>query len=86
MTKKTLSPKSLIDIEGNVAYAEGFQAWNLIRLKKEIIDEFPQLREKRSRFTYQMIFHRTYKELLKTIKKLKNNDVMPMLMFLYKES
>ena len=82
---KPLSPKKLIDIQGKIAYAEGFQAWNLIRLKKEIIDEFPQLREKRSSFLYRVVFHRTHEELLKEIKKLRNYDVMPMLLLLYKD-
>ena len=85
MVKRTLSPRSIIDLEGNIAYAEGFQAWNLIRLKKEIIDEFPQLREKRSKFKYRIVFHRTYEELLKAVKRLKSDEVMPMLMFLYRE-
>ena len=86
MERKALTPKKIIDIDGKLAYAEGFQSWNLIRLKKEIVDEFPQLREKRSIFSYKMVFCRNYGELLDYIKKLKNDAVMPMLMWMYKES
>jgi len=51
MNKRTLIPRTLIDIEGKLIYNEGFQAWNTIRLKKEIFSEFPELKEKRSKFS-----------------------------------
>ena len=86
MEKRPLSPKRIIDINGKLAYAEGFQSWNILRLKKEIVDEFPQLKEKRSNFSYKMIFCRDHEELLTHIKKLKSDSVMPMLMWMYKES
>ena len=49
----------------------GFQSWNLLRLKKEIVDEFPALKEKRSAFSYRLMFFRTCDELLKAVKKLR---------------
>ena len=85
MEKRTLIPRTVIDIEGKLIYNEGFQAWNTIRLKKEIFNDFPQLKEKRSKFSYNMKYFRTYEELLKTIKDLKKENVMPILMFLYKD-
>ena len=48
-------------------------------------DEFPQLKEKKSKFSYKMSFHRNHGELVKTIKKLKNEEVMPMLLGLGRE-
>ena len=86
MEKRLISPKKIIDVEGKLAYAEGFQSWNILRLKKEIVDEFPQLKEKRSNFSYKLIFCRNYEELLNYFKKLKSDSVMPMLMWMYKES
>lgn len=86
MERKALAPKKIIDVEGKLAYAEGFQSWNILRLKKEIVNEFPQLKEKRSNFSYKLIFCRNHEELLNHIKKLKNDSVMPMLMWMYKES
>lgn len=77
-----LCPRNVIDISGKMAYGEGFQSWNLLRLKKEIVNEFPPLKEKRSKFVYRLMFHRTYDELLKSIKELKEEDVMPMLLWL----
>ena len=85
MNKKPLTPKTIIDVDGKLAYAEGFQCWNILRLKKEIVDEFPQLKEKRSAFSYRLIFFRTHEELLNSIKKLKNEDVMPLILWMYKE-
>jgi hypothetical protein len=83
--KKPLTPKRIIDIDGKLAYAEGFQSWNTLRLKREIVDEFPQLKEKRSAFSYRLMFFRTHEELLNAIKKLKNEEVMPMILWMYKE-
>lgn len=84
--KNTLIPRTKINSEGKIAYSESFQAWNTIRLKKELFEEFPQLKEKRSKFSYQLIFCRNYEELAEKIKKLNKNSVMPMLMWLYKEN
>ena len=86
MERKVLTPKRIIDIDGKLAYAEGFQSWNLIRLKKEIVDEFPQLKEKRSNFSYKLIFCRNHEELLNHIKKLREEEVMPLLLWMYKEA
>jgi len=85
MDKRTLIPRTIIDVEGKLAYNEGFQAWNTIRLKKELFNEFPELKEKRSKFSYKMIYFRTYEELEKVIKKLKKSEIMPVLMWLFKE-
>lgn len=83
--KSTLTPRTKINSEGKIAYSESFQAWNTIRLKKELFDEFPQLKEKRSKFSYKLIFCRNYKELNNKIENLKGESVMPILMWLYKE-
>lgn len=84
MEKKTLIPRNKIESEGKVHYSESFQAWNTIRIKKELFSEFPELKEKCSKFSYQLIFCRSYEELLKKIKNLKQDTVMPMLIWLYK--
>lgn len=85
--KKTLIPRTKIDSEGKIAYSESFQAWNTIKLKKELFSEFPQLKEKRSKFSYQLTYFRNCKELEKEIKLLiqKEKEVMPLLLFLYKD-
>ena len=84
--KKTLTPRHTINSEGKVAYSEGFQAWNTIRLKKELFSEFPELKEKRSKFSYELIYHRTIEELKKAFMKIEKTGALPVLMFLSKES
>jgi len=86
MKKQPLAPKRIIDVEGKLAYAEGFQSWNILRLKKEIVNEFPALKEKRSEFSYKLMFFRTFEDFSNTIKELKNEEVMPMVLWLYKET
>ena len=88
MEKKTLAPRKIIDSTGKLHYNESFQAWNTIKIKKELFTEFPELKEKCSKFSYQLIYHRDPKELQKTIQKMikEGKEIMPILMFLYKEN
>jgi len=85
--KRPLIPRNIIDIKSNMYYDESNHAWNIIRLKSEIVKEFPQLKEKRSKFSYQLIYYRTIEELEKAIRELKKQkDVpLPVLLFMYKE-
>ncbi|MCD4771691.1 hypothetical protein K8R30_04745 [archaeon] len=85
--KKLLVPRTRIKSEGKVAYSESFQAWNTLKLKKELFSEFPQLKEKRSKFSYELIYHRNTEEFEKVVKELAKgeNGVMPLLLWIYKE-
>jgi hypothetical protein len=74
-----------IDIQSTILYTSSDRAWNVIRLKKPILDEFPQLKEKRAKFFYKMIHHNNYKELEKAVRKMKRNkETVPILLFFYK--
>ena len=85
--QKILTPRTKIDSEGKIAYSESFQAWNTLKLKKELFSEFPQLKEKRSKFSYKLVYHRDSKELEKEIKEVlkEGQEVMPMLLWLFKD-
>ncbi len=85
--KTTLTPRTKIKSEGKIAYSESFQAWNTLQLKKEIFSEFPELKQKRSKFSYELVYHRDSKEMEKEIKMLikKGAQVMPILLFLHRE-
>ncbi len=85
MGGKALIPRRIVDIKGRLSYSEGAQAWNTIRFKEELLKEFPQLKEKRSVFTYQLFYYRTYEEFQKAMKELQKKGVLPILMFFYKE-
>ncbi|MDD5193682.1 MAG: hypothetical protein PHF67_03785 [Candidatus Nanoarchaeia archaeon] len=86
MEKRTLSPRKIVKTNGKLLYDEGTKSFSRIRLKKEIIEEFPQLRERRSSFSYELKFFRDSEELERMIKKLGKEENMPILMWLYKES
>ena len=85
MERKTLIPKKIINIFGKILYNENSQSWSKILFKKEFVDEFPQLKEKRSAFSYEMKYFRTKKEMIKNIKNLDENEIMPVLVWLYRE-
>ena len=51
------------------------------------INEFRQLKEKRSKFNYRLLFYRDYEDFEKIVKQIiKNKEVIPMLIWLEKGS
>ncbi len=83
--KKPLEPRKTIDIDGKVAYSEGFQAWNTIQLKKELFSEFPQLKEKRSKFSYRIMLSRDHDSFMDIAKSQKDENAMPIMLWIYKD-
>lgn len=91
--KKLISEGSLlvprqepVHIEGKLLYCEGDGAWNMIRLKKEVLYEFPELKNKRASLNYKMVIPRTpdkIKDFLEELKK--SSSVVPILLFFEKE-
>ena len=80
-TSKALVPRKIIEIEGKVHYNESFQAWNTLMLKKELFSEFPQLKEKRSKFGYKLAYCRDSKELEKEINSNKSGTLFILRIF-----
>jgi phage regulator Rha-like protein len=87
MERRTLIPRNVIDTTGSIYYDEKSGTWSIIRIKADLVKEFPQLKEKRSKFSYQLTYYRTIKELEKAIRALKNQKdaSLPVMMWLYKE-
>ncbi|MBU0894267.1 MAG: hypothetical protein KKF48_02180 [Nanoarchaeota archaeon] len=85
MTKRQIIPSNIIKSKGKLWYGESGQAWNIIRLNNELIRTFPQLKEKRSKFTYEILYNRNIKEFMNTIKKIKTNEALPLLLWVFKE-
>jgi len=84
--KKPLKPRKVVKVEGKIHYSESNQSWNIIKLKTEFLNEFRQLREKSSKFSYELIFGRNEKEMIEALKgTMKNKHLMPILMFLYRD-
>jgi hypothetical protein len=85
--KKALTPRKIINVKGKIHYSESNQAWNTIKLKSEFLNEFQQLKEKRSKFSYELVFGRTEQEMMEAVKKaVEKGGLMPVLMFLYRDS
>jgi len=79
-----LQPKDTIQINGKLSYKESLGSWNVIQLQKEIIDLFPQLREKRSSFGYNMYYSRSFKESRKIMDELEKKEIIPIFLLLGK--
>ena len=84
--KKPLTPRKVINIDGKVYYNESFQAWNTLKLKKELFAEFPQLKEKRSKFSYKLAYYRDPEKFMAELKEMiKLGKAMPLLIWLFKD-
>jgi len=77
-----LKPNDTLNIIGKMSYKESLQAWNVIQLRKEILTIFPQLKEKRSKFGYEMFYNRSSEELKKVMDDLEKQDLTPILLML----
>ena len=86
--KKIISPiHETLEIEGSLSYSEAQRSWNTIRFKKLLLREFSQLKERREKFGYKMILHRSFKELKKAINVIEKDKVaVPLVVWLVKES
>jgi hypothetical protein len=78
--------KEEVILEGRLAYSESLRAWNTIRLKKGILDEFKQLRDRMTKFAYKMIFYSEWNELEKALRKNRKEGLpVPVLIWFVKE-
>jgi hypothetical protein len=62
---------NIVKAQGKIYYCSGTETWQLLKLNKEILVAFPELKEKRSKFGYNMFFPQN----LKKFKQL-SNDVL----------
>jgi hypothetical protein len=72
-------------IEGKLLYSERDQSWNIIRFKKELLKEFPQLNEKRMTFGYKMVISKTKEEIKKVMSEFEENGAIPILLVFNRE-
>lgn len=87
MTQILTPVKNTLDIKGKLSYGVSNRAWNTIKFKKEFLQEFKILKERRAAFSYQILFYRTYEELEKSVRRMKRNkEALPILLFLQKEN
>ncbi|MFH1972395.1 MAG: hypothetical protein ABIJ18_02850 [archaeon] len=82
-----LQPIQQTAIKGKVSYHESTQAWSVIKLKKELVNQLPYLKEKQGQFHYELNLLYSYDSLEKEIKKLKKaKHPLPMLFWIKKAS
>ena len=77
--------QDVFKIEGNVLYQESAQAWNTIKIKRELLFLYPQLRDKRSPAKYTMLVPRSGEETKKQVEAFIRQNKIPILLFLEKE-
>ena len=77
-----LKPRETLNIAGKLIYKESLGSWNILHLRKEILDIFPQLKERRGKFGYAMYYNRSAEELKKLLEELEKDDLTPILLLL----
>lgn len=85
INKRPLIPRTILDVDGKLSYSESLRSWNTIRLKKDLVNEFPQLSEKRANFSYKLVYSRDLKAFEAILKNFKEKDNLPILLFLYRD-
>ena len=72
--------------EGRVSYNESAQAWNILRLPKEIMNDFPVLKKKRAKLSFKLEHVRNIENLKTRVKKIEEEKkAIPILLYLYLE-
>ena len=66
-----------IRVKGKMYYQADDHAWNVLRIKKEVLNEFKPLKERMSKFSYQMLFYSEWAQFEKSLKKLKLEGLPP---------
>ena len=81
----TLAPKSKpLVVDGIISYSEANRARTVIRLKKEVVHEFEDLKSKDKSICYKLEYHRNFDKLKERVSELNNNeDGIPFLLFIY---
>jgi hypothetical protein len=84
---KILKPSTVpIELEGKMTYNEHQRAWGILRLRKEILSEFPELRERNEKIRYKILFSRDFSKLDEQIALVKKTiGVSPLLVWFVKE-
>jgi hypothetical protein len=78
--------KDRVEVNGRISYQESTHSWSQLNLRKAILDEFPQLKERMSSFGYKLIFYQAYDQLEKFLKRLKEiGEPLPILVWFAKE-
>ena len=88
MSSLFLRPKKQeVDSSGKMSYGESVRAWNTIRLKKEFVNEFPDLKNRSFKVKYNINFQQSYADLEKKLKKMKRlNMPVPILLLFERDS
>jgi hypothetical protein len=87
MARMILTPwTGSISVEGRISYNESAQAWNILRLPKEIMNDFPVLKKKRAKLSFRMEHVRNIENLKARVKKIEEEKKpIPILLYLYLE-
>lgn len=87
MEEQILRPsRNEIRAKGKMYYQNEDHAWNLIRIRKEVLNEFKQLKERMSKFAYNMVFYSEWNEFEKSMRKARKEGLpTPLLIWFIKE-
>ena len=81
ITKMEILPRPVI-VKGRLIYSEAMRSSSVIRLKKQVLDHFPQL--KSGKWDYQLEYWRNNETTIQRLKEAQENkEVVPLLIFIH---
>ena len=72
-------------ITGRMYYNESMSAWSIIQLKKTLLEDYEELRNRRNKFSYEMFMSCTFDEIEIHLKAAKKQGRAPPLMIWFKK-
>jgi len=75
-----LSP-SIVKINGKLFYSESAQCWNILRLKRAIFHEYPQLKDRSGDYGYTMILSKSRDKFKDALDEMDEEAVPILLVF-----
>lgn len=67
-------------IEGRISYNESAQTWSILPLHKTILDEFKELKEKQSNFSYELVLFYSYEQMEVFMREVREKGRVPPLL------
>ncbi len=84
LIKSILTPRiNPLILNGSVYYNDKERCNNIIRLKKDLIKEFSQLKDKNYALAYRMELYNNTKQIIDRILELSKEGKLPILFFFY---
>ena len=72
-------------ITGKLSYHDASHSWCVLRIKKELLNEFPDLRDRSSKFTYKITLLSSFEGVEDHVRRIKERGGTPPMLFWFEK-